>query len=68
MGEKCVVPDDRLWTVEEVSYFLGVPVSTLYHWRCERQGPPSCRLGRHVRYRAEDVRAWVAAQLGEAVA
>jgi excisionase family DNA binding protein len=68
MGEERVLPDGRLWTVQEVSYFLGVPVSTLYHWRSEGQGPRSCRLGRHVRYRAEDVRAWVARQSGEAVA
>ena len=68
MEDRRMAPTDRLWTVGEVSYFLGVPVSTLYHWRCEGQGPRSCRLGRHVRYRAADVQAWVAAQLGEAVA
>jgi len=28
------LPEDRLWTVEETSYFLGVPVATLYYWRC----------------------------------
>jgi len=24
------IPRDRLWSVEEVSYYLGVPVGTLY--------------------------------------
>lgn len=46
------------------SYFLGVPVGTLYYWRCRGEGPQACKLGRHLRYRAEDVRAWVASQTG----
>ena len=25
--------DDRLWTVEDLSAFLGIPVPTLYRWR-----------------------------------
>ena len=58
------VPGDRLWTVDEASYFLGVPVGTLYYWRCRGEGPDACKLGRHLRYRAEDVRAWVASQRG----
>ena len=53
------MPGDRLWTVEETSYFLGVPVGTLYYWRCRGEGPDACKLGRHLRYRAEDVRAWL---------
>ena len=28
------IPRGRLWSVEEVSYYLGVPVGTLYSWRC----------------------------------
>jgi predicted DNA-binding transcriptional regulator AlpA len=39
---------------------LGVLIASLYYWRHRGEGPPSSRLGRHVRYRAEDVRAWVA--------
>lgn len=51
---------DRLWTPEEVSAYLGgVPVSTLYQWRYKGIGPRSRRVGRHLRYRPEDVRAWV---------
>lgn len=56
---KLAPPADRLWSVEEVSYYLGVPVSTLYFWRSEGGGPPSRRVGRHLRYRAEDVEDWV---------
>lgn len=58
------LPADRLWTVEETSYYLGVPVATLYYWRCRGEGPAACKLGRHLRYRAEDVSAWVAANSG----
>ena len=48
-------PEDRLWSVAEVSYYLGVPANTLYLWRSERRGPASRRVGRHLRYRSEDV-------------
>lgn len=64
MADVQEMPEDRLWTVAETSYFLGVPVGTLYYWRCRGEGPDACKLGRHLRYRAEDVRAWVAAQRG----
>lgn len=50
----------RLWTVEDVSEFLGVPVNTLYQWRTKGYGPTGMRIGRYVRYRREDVMAWVA--------
>lgn len=52
--------EDRLWSVEDASYYLGVPVQTLYSWRGQGVGPPGRRVGRRLRYRPEDVRAWVA--------
>jgi predicted DNA-binding transcriptional regulator AlpA len=48
----------RLWGVKDVSAFLGVPVMTLYHWRRSGYGPRETRVGRYVRYRPEEVRAW----------
>lgn len=54
----------RLWTVEEVARYLGVPVETLYRWRKERNGPPAARIGRHLRYDPADVYAWFRAQVG----
>ncbi|RQX12085.1 excisionase [Micromonospora ureilytica] len=53
---------DRLWTVEDVSAFLGVPVGTLYQWRHRRFGPPAAKVGRHLRYDPQGVRSWVAEQ------
>ena len=60
------IPDlakDRLWTPEDVSAYLGgVPVTTLYQWRYKGTGPKGRRVGRHLRYKPEDVRAWVEKQ------
>jgi excisionase family DNA binding protein len=53
---------DRLWTVDDVAAFLGVPVGTLYQWRHRRTGPRAAKLGRHLRYDPAEVRAWVARQ------
>lgn len=53
---------DRLWTVHDMSAFLGVPVATLYQWRYMRVGPPAYRVGRHIRYDPAAVRAWLDTQ------
>ena len=58
---KPMLAEDRLWTVQDVSYYLGVPVQTLYSWRGQGRGPDARLVGRRLRYRPEDVRAWVAA-------
>lgn len=55
-----VCAEDRLWSVQDVAYFLGVPVQTVYAWRSAGSGPPGRRVGKRLRYRPEDVRAWVA--------
>ncbi len=60
--------EDRLWSVQDVSYYLGVPVPTVYAWRSAGTGPPGRRVGKRLRYRPEDVRAWVAALSTEVAA
>lgn len=57
-----LVDCDRLWTINDVSDFLGVPVATLYGWRHRGDGPPARRLGKHLRYLPADVHAWYLAQ------
>ncbi|MCT9929573.1 helix-turn-helix domain-containing protein [Planotetraspora sp. A-T 1434] len=52
----------RLWTVEDVAEFLGVPAGTLYQWRTRKIGPTGHRIGKHLRYLPEDVVAWVREQ------
>lgn len=47
-----------------VSQYLGVPIGTLANWRYQRRGPAFVRVGRHVRYRAEDVGEWLAMRAG----
>jgi len=54
--------EDRLLTTNEVAEYLGVPVATLYAWRHRGGGPPGARVGKHVRYRRQELEAWVTAQ------
>ena len=49
----------KLLTIEELSEYLKVPVPTLYRWRTQGYGPVGRRMGRHLRYREDDVRRWV---------
>ena len=53
---------DRLMTLAELADMLGVPVNTLYGWRCRGEGPPGYRIGRHVRYRRATVEEWLETQ------
>ena len=50
----------RLWTVQDVADYLGVPVRTLYHWRCRDYGPRARKVGRYLRYEPAEVRSWFA--------
>ena len=43
----------------ELAGYLGVPVSTIYHWRARGIGPHGFRVGKRVRFRAADVAAWL---------
>ena len=55
-------PIGRLLTPLEVAETLKVPVGTLAQWRYRRIGPPYMRIGRHVRYRAQELEAWIRRQ------
>jgi excisionase family DNA binding protein len=50
---------ERLWEIEDVSTYLGIPVGTLYQWRHRRKGPRAAKVGRHLRYDPADVHSWV---------
>ena len=54
---------EQLWSPDQVAQYLAA-TKTLHGWRCRKYGPPSYRLGDKVRYRPEEVRAWVDAQNG----
>lgn len=49
----------QLLTAEELAEYVQLPVSSVNKWRREGKGPAYARLGRHVRYRREDVDAWL---------
>lgn len=61
-GPHLSTADDRLLWPQDVSELLGVPVDTLYQWRCRRVGPRAIRVGRHLRYRRAEVYRWLAEQ------
>jgi excisionase family DNA binding protein len=50
---------EALATVGEVAAFLRVPPKTLYRWRYSGAGPPAYRVGKHLRFRWEDIEAWL---------
>lgn len=49
---------DRLWTLDDVSLYLGVPAETIRAWRKRDYGPRARKLGKHLRYDPVEVRAW----------
>lgn len=63
--------DDKAWqpdpllTIDELSAWLGISVSTLYGWASKSRrtgiphGPRALRIGRHLRYRRSDVERWL---------
>ncbi|MGZ0200326.1 helix-turn-helix transcriptional regulator [Streptomyces sp. RM1] len=59
----------RFLTPEDLVEMFELPsVETVYQWRRKRTGPRGFRVGRHLRFDPEDVRAWVDAQLKGAAA
>jgi predicted DNA-binding transcriptional regulator AlpA len=59
MVQKNVTPLDGLMSAADVSEYLDVPVATLHGWRHRGEGPPAMRVGRWLRYRESDVKAWI---------
>lgn len=53
----------NLMTPEQVSGYLGVSVETLNVWRCtKRYNLPYIKAGRLVRYRFQDIEAFIASR------
>jgi len=50
---------DDVLTPDEVADILKIPKSTLYSWRHHRSGPKAVRVGRHLRYRRQDLEAYL---------
>ena len=62
------IPDDSVFsqrdilTIEKAAAFLQVPAQSLYVY-ARRGVVPSFRIGKHVRFRAEDLRDWIDRQV-----
>lgn len=56
----------RLLTVRELAELLQVPTKTIYTWRYKGEGPRAVSVGRHLRFRAEDVASWLDLRAGRA--
>ena len=60
--ESCVrMP--RLWDQKTLAAYLGKSTAWCERARWAGEGPSFVKLGRHVRYRAEDVLEWVDSHL-----
>ncbi|MDH2389742.1 helix-turn-helix domain-containing protein [Streptomyces sp. HNM0663] len=60
---------DRYLTPDDLVELFELPsVETVYQWRRKRIGPRGFRVGRHLRYDPEDVRAWVSSLVDGAAA
>lgn len=49
----------RLWTPEELAEYLGVTKHCVYAWSSRGGGPAVLHVGGRLRYRPEDVEAWL---------
>lgn len=49
----------QLLSIEELADYLRIPRTTIYVWRSNGVGPPGIKIGRHVRFRRDDVEAWL---------
>jgi excisionase family DNA binding protein len=52
---------NTLLTEEDVATQLHVSVASIRRWRLERRGPRFMKVGSLVRYKLEDLEAWLAA-------
>ncbi|MDR0594137.1 MAG: helix-turn-helix domain-containing protein [Bifidobacteriaceae bacterium] len=51
---------DHLIGISDLADVIGVPVATIYDWRSRGLGPVGHRFGKHVKFAAADVEAWIA--------
>lgn len=52
--------EKTIFTVAEAAEYLGLAISTLNKWRCYQiEGPAFVKLGKAVRYRKEDLDAFL---------
>jgi predicted site-specific integrase-resolvase len=62
MGRGRTTPRQPLMTPAEASAYTGYAVGTLRKWRSTGEGPSFIGRGHGVRYRPEDIDAWLDAR------
>lgn len=50
---------EALLTEHDVAHIASLSVATVRRWRILRQGPKYLKIGAAVRYRPEDISAWL---------
>jgi predicted DNA-binding transcriptional regulator AlpA len=50
---------ERLLSEHEVARITGLSVASVRRWRLLRQGPKYIKIGAAVRYKPEDIAAWL---------
>ncbi|MBZ5634103.1 MAG: helix-turn-helix domain-containing protein [Acidobacteriia bacterium] len=53
---------ETLLTEHDVAHITGLSVASIRRWRLLRQGPRFLKLGASVRYKPEDLNAWLASR------
>ncbi len=58
-----MIPDvSTMYTRKQAAEFLGVSVPSLARWASLGNGPAYYKLGRHARYRRDDLNAFMASR------
>lgn len=55
---------ETLLNEHDVARITGLSVASVRRWRLLKQGPKYIKLGSAVRYRIEDIRAWLGTRPG----
>lgn len=52
-----------IMTEQQLADELGIKCKTLILWRRANKAPPHVKIGKGIRYRVEDVKAWLASNV-----
>ncbi|MFJ4166845.1 helix-turn-helix transcriptional regulator [Microbacterium sp. NPDC089698] len=47
-------------TIEQLSTWMQIPVSTIRQWRLDGTGPVPLKMGKHLRYPKDEIERWLA--------
>ena len=57
--------NDQIFSIEEAAAFCHAAIGTMRYWRQRGEGPPSFKIGRHVRYWRSELVRWLVEQARE---